>query len=321
MADGSIYQTGAVIDFTPAVAVAAGEIIQLSDGRVGLAHDAIAAGVKGAVQVRGVALCAKTTSMSLLAGGRCYWDASASKIHYKKVNDRDFYIGRVYADAAAADTTGYVELNVDRPYEIDFHRDACLSVPTGTQAVGGFGYPKILGGAQRLELTATSEAQCIDLLTVDRFAIASNPIAEFIFRPVTNGTGAAVDFSLGIANGTSTTDADAVTEHVFIHIDGSDTKIYVQSKDGVSATVTATDSTTTITAGSAVANKVEIWMDARDPADVQVYVNAVLVLTASVFAVGGGTGPLGLLAHLEKTTGTTTGIFDIDEMRVRLMEQ
>lgn len=320
MADASFYQTGTTVDYTPVVAVAAGEIIQFMDGRVGVAHDAIAAGVKGSIQVRGIASLAKTTTMVLLAGGRAYWDASASKAHYKKVNDRDFYIGRVYVDALSADTTCYVELNVDRPYEIDFHRDACLSVPTGTQAVGAFGYPKLLGGAQRLELTATSEAQCIDLLTVDRFAVASNPIAEFIFRPVTNGSGAAVDFSLGFANGTSTTDADAITEHCLIHIDGSDTKIYAQSKDGTT-TVAATDTTTTITAGSAVANRVEVWMDARDPADVQIYVNGVLVLGSTVFALGAATGPLGLLAHLEKTTGTTTGQFDIDEMRVRLMEQ
>jgi hypothetical protein len=205
-------------------------------------------------------------------------------------------------------------------YDIDFHRDACLSVPTGTQAVGAFGYPKLLGGAQRLELTATSEAQCIDLLTVDRFAVASNPIAEFIFRPVTNGSGAAVDFSIGLANGTSTTDADAVTEHVFIHLDGSDTKLYAQSKDGTT-TVTATDTLSTITAGSAVANRVEVWIDARDPAGVAIYINGARVLSGSTFVLTNATGPLGLLTHVEKTTGTTTAQFDIDEMRVRLMEQ
>ncbi len=135
------------------------------------------------------------------------------------------------ADAASADTTCYVALNVDPPYDIKMNRDAYLSVPTGTKAAGAFGYPKPLGGAQVLEITATSEAQCIDLLTVDRFSIASNPIAEFIVRFDALAT-SAVDFNIGLANGTHTTDADSITEYCFIHCDGGDTKLYAQSKDG-----------------------------------------------------------------------------------------
>lgn len=320
MPEASTYKDGCTVQYTTTLAVLAGDIVQLSDGRAAQIVSDAAAGTTATATVEGIVLATKTTSMVLLNGGRAYWDASAGKIHYKKVNDRDFYVGRVTADAASADTTCYVALNVDLRYDIDFHRDAFLSVPTGTQAVGGFGFPKILGGAQRLELTATSEAQCIDLLSVDRFAPGANPILEAIFRPVTNGSGAAVDFSLGFANGTSTTDADAITEHCLIHIDGADTKIYAQSKDG-STTVTATDTTTTITAGSAVANRVEVWMDARDPADIQIYVNGVLVLGSTVFNLGAAVGPLGLLAHLEKSTGTTVGSFEIDELRVRLMEQ
>lgn len=320
MADANTYQDGRMIDYTPVVAVAAGEMIQLQDGRAAFAPTAIAAGIKGAVQVYGVVSLAKTTSQVWLTGGRIYWDASASKGHFRKVNDRDYYVGRVNSDATATATTGYVQLNIDPPYDVDALRDGCLTVPTGTQAVGAFGFPKVIGGSLLIELTATSEAQCIDLLTVDRFAVASNPILEAIIRPAVNGTGAAVDFNLGFANGTSTTDADAVTEHCFVHIDGSDTKIYAQSKDGTT-TVAATDTTTTITAGTAVANRKEVWMDARDPADVQIYVDGVLVLGSTVFALGAATGPLGLLAHLEKTTGTTTGQFIIDALRCRLMEQ
>ena len=319
MPEAKFYQCGDTIDFTPVVAVAAGEMIQLPDGRAGYAFDAIAAGIKGSVQVNGIVAIAKTTSMVLLAGGRAYWDASASKVHFRKVNDRDYYIGRIQADATSAATECYVALNVDPPYDIKMNRDAFLSVPTGTKAAGAFGYPKPLGGCQVLELTATSEAQCIDMLSVDRFAISSNPIAEFIFRVDVNGTDNTVDINIGLANGTSTTDADAVTEHVFIHIDGGSTNINAQSKDGTT-TVTSTDTTADITAGTAVANRVEVWMDARDPADVQIYVEGALVLPSSVFALGAGTGPLGLLAHIEKTTGTATGRITIDEMRVRLME-
>lgn len=320
MADATTYQEGCIVDYTAVVAVAAGELVQFYDGRAGYAVDAIPAGVKGGLQVRGIVTLAKTTSQVWLSGGRIYWDASASKGHFRKVNDRDYYAGRAYADAAATDTVGYVELNVDPQYDVDLRRDGFLTVPTGTQAVGGFGFPKIFGGAQSLELTATSEPQCIDLLSVDRFSVASNPILEAIIRVPVNGTGAAVDFNLGFANGTSTSDADAVTEHCFIHVDGASLAINAQSKDGTT-TVAATDTTTTFTAGSAVANRKEIWMDARDPTDVQIYVDGVLVLASTVFALGAAAGPLGLLVHLEKSTGTTTGQFIVDAMRCRLMEQ
>lgn len=320
MPETTFHQDDCTIQYTTVLAVTAGDIVQVPDGRAGQIVADAAAGTLATAQVKGTVIATKTTSMCLLNGGRAYWDASAGKAHYKKVNDRDFYVGRVQADAAFAATTCYVALNVDPAYDIDLHRDAFLSVPTGTQAVGGFGYPKVLGGAHRLELTATSEAQAIDLLSRDKFAVASNPIAEIIFTPNVNGTGAAVDFNVGLANGTSTSDADAVTEYVYVHLDGSDTKLYVQSKDG-STTVAAADSLSTISAGSAVANRVEVWIDARDPSDVQVYVNAVNVLPSSVFKLDAAVGPLGLLSHLEKSTGTTTGQFDIEAMRVRLMEQ
>ncbi len=54
----------------------------------------------------------------------------------------------------------------------------------------------------------------------------------------------------------------------------------------------------------------------------RVYVDGVLVLPDSVFTLSAGTGPLGLLAHLEKTTGTATaGPVYIDRLVCRTMEQ
>lgn len=307
---------------TAAAAVASGEVRQLADGRAGAYTGLNAAALGDRVNYTdtGKFTLDKTASIVLLDGGRAYWDRSAAKVHYKKVNDRDYYLGRIVGDAASADTTCVVDLNVDPAYDVDLLRDGALTVPTGTQAVGGFGYPKKVGGATLLELTATSEAQCIDLLSVDRFAVAANPILEAIIRIPVNGSGAAVDFNIGLANGTSTTDADAVAEHCFVHVDGADLSLFVQSKDGTT-TVAAADSTVDATAGGAVANRVEIWIDARLPEDVQVYVNGVLVLGATVFRLDNATGPLGLLAHLEKTTGTTTAQFVIDALRARFAEQ
>lgn len=262
----------------------------------------------------------KTAGFSALKGGRAWWDHSANAVYYKKVNDQDFYIGRFSEDASSAALSCVVDANSDPPYDIDLLRDAALSVPTGTQAVGGFGFTKRLGGAHLLELTATNEAQCIDLLSVDRFAIAANAIAEFILRIPVNGSTSAVDFNVGLANGTSTTDADAVTEHVFFHIDGGSTTINAQSKDGTT-TVAATDTTTTLSAGSAVANRVELWIDTRDPTSVVIYVNGSRVLSGSTFDLSHATGPLGLLVHLEKSSSTATGQFVVDAARARFAEQ
>lgn len=321
MPEATYYQEGETLDYTPASALSSGAVIQMSDGRAAIAVGDIAASTQGAMQVCGVAKFTKAAGFVALAGGKAFWDHSANAITYLKVNDKDFYVGRFTADATSASTECYVAMNVNPPANIDLLRDAALSVATGTVAAGGFDLPKLYGGSRGLSLTSTNEAQCVDMLSVDRVAIASNPIAEFVFRLGANGSTSAVDINIGLANGTSTTDADAITEHVFVHIDGGALDILAQSKDGTT-TVTATDTTVDATAGSAVANRFEVWMDCRDPADVQIYINGSLVLGSTVFALGAGTGPIGLLAHVEKTSGTATaGPVYIDRAELRTMEQ
>lgn len=309
-----------VLDYTPELAITAGEVTQLADGRAGVPNSDIAASVQDALQVEGIFIVAKTTGINFLDGGRVFWDHSANKAHFRKVNDRDFYIGRAFGDAASAATTMKVILNVNPPADIDIVRDPVLSVPTGTQAVGGFGYPKPLGGANQIELTATSEAQCIDMLSVDRFALSANAIVEAVIRIPVNGSGAAVDFNIGVANDTDTADADVITESCFFHIDGAALDIKAESDDGTTE-VNATDTNVDATAGSAVANRLEFWMDMRNPADIQLYIDGVNVLPDTVFTLAAAAGPLGLLAHLEKTTGTTTAKFVIDRFQARFAQK
>jgi len=323
MADATYVRGRDDIRVTAAAAVAAGECWQMKDGRaaVYVGQNAAASGDRTTFTTAGQFTFTKTASVVLLDGGRAYLDHSANAVTFRKVNDRDFYLGRVVGDAASADTTCVVNINVNPPADIDILRDAALSVPTGTVAAGGFDLPKLYGGSRGLALTNTNEAQCIDMLSVDRFAVGTNPIAEFIIRPSANGSTSAVDFNIGIANGTSTTDADAVTEHVFFHVDGGSTAINAQSKDGTT-TVAAVDTTKVISAGSAVANRSELWIDARDLASVKLYVDGVRVNSGSTFRLDNATGPLGLLAHLEKTSGTATaGPIYIDRAEVRFSEQ
>lgn len=308
------------VDYTPAVAMSAGQAIQLPDGRAAVATTAIAAGVLGALQVEGQYKFAKTASIVILAGGRVFMDHSARTATFRTVNDKDFYLGTAVADAASAATTVTVNLNVQQRNTIDALNGPSLSVATGTVAAGGFDLPKSYGGSKGLSLTATSEVQCVDILSVDRVAITSNPILEAQFRLGANGSTSAVDISIGFANGTSASDASAVAERCFVHIDGGALDLFAESDDGTTETALV-DTTVNVTAGSAVANRFEVWMDARDPADVQIYVDGVLVLPDSVFTLSAGTGPLGLLAHLEKTTGTATaGPVYIDRLVCRTME-
>lgn len=325
MADATYLRGRDEPRLTTAAALDPGQIIQMQDGRAGVVNTASGASVGDRVTVTtaGQFTVTKTSGVVLLDGGRAYWDHSANAVTFRKVNDRDFYLGRVVGDAASADTTCVVNLNVNPPADIDMLRDGALSVATGTAAAGGFGLPVPYGGALGLSLTATNEAQCVDLLSVDRVALSSNPIAEFIVRIAANGSTNAVDLSIGLANGTSTTDADTITESAFFHIDGGATTIFAESDDGTTE-VAATDTTTTFTAGSAVANRKEFWLDARDPSNVKYYVDGVEVLsaTANLGNIAVATGPLGLLVHLEKSSSTATaGPVYVDRAELRIMEQ
>jgi predicted RecA/RadA family phage recombinase len=323
MADAIYVRPRDEVRITLDAAMDPGELRQLPDGRAAVfnAASGLASGDRANFSTTGQYVCTKTASVVLLDGGRAYWDHSANAITFRKVNDRDFYVGRVVGDAASADTTCVVNLNVDPPYDIDMLRDGALSVATGTAAAGGFGLPQVYGGVRGLSLTATNEAQCVDMLSVDRVAVASNPIAEFEVRLGANGSTSAVDINIGLANGTSTTDADAITESVFFHIDGGALDILAESDDGTTE-VNATDTTVDITAGSAVANRFYFWIDARDPASVKLYVNGVRVLSGSTFVLTAATGPIGLLAHLEKSSSTATaGPIYIDRACLRIAQQ
>jgi len=316
-------QCGETINWTADGTYTKGDVIQVENGRLGVVQADCTSGQVVAVDTSAgtIGRMPKTASIAILSGGRVFWDHSANKAHFKKVNDRDFYAGRASKDAAASDSYVWVAININPPADIDMlNRDGALSVATGTQALGGFLPPQSYGGSKALALTGTAEVQCVDMLSVDKFSVDAQPIAEFVFRPAANGSTNAVDFNVGLANGTSTSDADAVTEHVYAHVDGGSTAINAQSKDGTT-TVAAVDTTKTISAGSAVANRTEVWFDARDKSNVKIYVDGVRVNTGSTFTLAAASGPLGLLAHLEKSTGTATaGPIYIDRAEARLSQ-
>lgn len=307
-------------DYTPTAAVTGGEVVQLSDGLAAVLPVDLASGELGAAETDGVWTVAKTTSMVFLQGGPVYWDHSANKAHYKKVNDRDFYIGTAYDDAASADTTLKVVLNNKAQYVSDLHTDGYVTVLAGTAAAGAFGYPVALGVPRQFEMSATSEAQKVDALGLHGIAPGANFIVEGAFRVINDGSGTVVDVSMGVANATHATDADSITEHLFVHLDANNTTINLQSKDGTT-TVAATDTTTTYTEGSAIGQRKEFWFDARDTTDIQCYIDGVLVLDSTAFKLSGATGPLFPLVHVEKTSSTDTYKLAVDWLRIRIMQE
>lgn len=298
------------------------QVIQVPSGEAAFV-DSLAAVTSGAYtdkpRTSGKVDVAKASGVYMLPGQGIWWDHSANEATYRKVNDRDFYLGTVVTEATSAARSVTVELNRQPRYDIDLARDAFLTSITGTQGHNTMGLFR-RGGAHKLILSSTSEVQKVDALSVDGFSKDANWIVEGQFRVVAGGAGSAPDLSLGIANATHATDADAIAESVFIHLNGNDVNIYAESDDGTTE-VAATDTTIDYTAGSAVANRVHFLMDGRNPADVQIYINGALVLGATVFNVNVAAGPLFLLAHLEKTSAADVFEVDVDFLRVWYSEQ
>lgn len=319
MAEANFVQDGDSIDYTPVVAVTAGELIQLSDGRAGYAATAIAAGVLGAIRVKGVVELTKTASICFLDGGKVYWDASAGKAHFKQVNDRDYYVGMVVGDTAGSASVVRVNLNVFQRTKVDLARDSYASVLVGTAALNGFGFPYREGGSLRFNITATSEAQKVDALALEGCSYAANPIVEFAFRGAV-GSGSASDFSLGVANATHASDADSITDSCFIHLNGNDLNIYAECDDGTNET-TATDTTVDYVATAVLGSRVECWIDMRDMSSIKFYVDGIRVLSGTTFSMAASTATLYPIVHVEKTTGTETAAINVDWMTMRTMEQ
>jgi predicted RecA/RadA family phage recombinase len=302
---------------TLSAALGSGEIWQLKDGRAAFYDSSVAAtsGEKVYLRTDGQVTVAKTNGIVILDGGRVYWDHSANSATYKPANDRDFYLGTAVGDWASGDTQMLVNLNVQQSNTIDFQREAFDTVFVGTRALGGLDLES-RGGAKLFTISATNEAQKIDMLSQFGFARTANAIVELIFNVDSDGAGTVVDVSMGVANATHASDADSIAESLFIHLNANDVNIYAESDDGTNE-VAATDTTIDYTEDTPV----EVWFDLRDEADIQIYVNGALVLGSSTFRLDNATGPLKLLLHIEKTASTDTYSLGINRFHARLAEQ
>lgn len=297
MAEAYYDSVGDAISYKVTAAVSAGQVVQLPDGRAGVACSDVEAGKLAGYQVHGIVKVAKTTSMVMLPGTRLYWDASENKASVLQ-GTGDFPLGVCEDDAAAADTAVLVKLNEEPRPTISFARgfDTRLVNTAGFAAVRG------AGDTVNMAFDVTAEAQKVDALSIYGISPSAKAIANFLVCVNLNSDDAAGDINIGLANDTHASDFESVTEFIGIHTDGNSLNINAQSRDG-STTVTVVDTTVDFVVGTPFL----MQLDLRNNEDVQMYINGVNVLPASVFKTNAAAGPLKLVAHMEKTSNDSPG--------------
>lgn len=320
MPDAFLFQEGKeTLDYTAVAAVTGGQVVQLRDGRAGIIPTDLDAAAIGSASTEGIYTVTKSIDLYWVDGQEVWWDHSANAAVLRPANDKDFVIGCAYGDSTAAATTGKIQLNVQPTYLIDIHSSGFQTLVVKT-VVGSTTVEvpdlRVRGGSSSMYHGATSEAQKVDLISTRAFAVGSKWIVDGIVNVITNGATATSDFNIGVANATHASDADVIAESCFLHIDGNSTKINAESDDGTTE-VAATDTTVVFTAGTPF----HFLMDGRNPADIQIYINGVLVLASTVFVLTAATGPLKLLAHFEKSAQTDVGVINIDQLRVRIANE
>jgi hypothetical protein len=303
MAEAVTSQDGEILNWTADGTYTKGDVIQVPDGRAGIVlQDCTSGNPVGVDVTRGrIYTVEKTTTMVMLPGSRLFWDHSANKAHLLYVNDRDFYLGTCMSDGLSADTTVRVALNMEPVYNASLAH-GYQSIPIQTA-----GFPSINSGGAfggvGLILQAANEAQKVDALGHRGVSLAglAESIVDCLICVNDNGGATAADANIGIANGTHATDFESVTQFVGVHLDGNDLNINLASRDGTSAAVGNTDTTIDFVEGTPFL----VQMDLRNTADVQIYVNGVLALTASTFNISAASAAgLKPVAHLEKTAAT-----------------
>lgn len=319
MAEATRIRPNSQVRLTNASSIVSAAIWQLPDGRLGYNRSrSSGAGGVSIFETGDVAIVPKATGITLLDGGRVYWDRTNRVATYKRVDSRSAYLGRCDGGAASADTSVAVTFNIDPPYDLDLLRDPFETAIVGTQSLGGMGlYQR---GALHLTLDSTNEAQKVDALSVDGFSIDGNAVIEIAGRILSVPASSAVDISLGFADGTHASDADQIAKSCFIHIDGGSQDILAESDDATHET-TATDTTVNYTAGSDIDSRFECWIDTRNPSSVAFYVNAVRVLSSTTFNMSSASGVLKLLVHAEKSASNGTLDLVIDRCCARCAEQ
>lgn len=288
-------QPAGEVEFTAAAAHSAGEILRLADGRAAYVANAegLASGDIGTLYTEGVVAVKKSTSVVFLPGQEIWWDSTNNQATHRV--DGDLYVGvNVDGSVAATATTVLVDLNAHPKYTIDLSQDAYdLTETLGLGVTDTNGHFK-------LAFDAVAEIAVAEVLSRDTFSVTNPGIVEFDMAIFAIGDDAALDISVGVASATLSTDADGIAESFLIHLDGAALDIKLESDDGTTE-VAATDTTVNAVDDTYF----HVMLDMRDTTDMQAYINGANVLPASVFKMNAATGPLHLVANIEKTNNDT----------------
>jgi hypothetical protein len=292
-------------------AVVSGEVHQLANGLAGYKKGLTSAAINDAVAYEswGQVTLPKAANICLLDGGRAYWDHTNQVVTFKRTSARDFLLGSIVGDAAAADASCTVNLNEHPYYDLDLYRDRVTVTPVLTAGAPSFSNKIFL-------LDNTNEAEKIDAINVDGFSTGSKCIIEAAINVTADDSSTHAIFSIGAASGTHATAFTSITNSIGIQVKAHDTKIYAESVTAAT-TVAPTDTTKTYTAGT----RFEVWIDLRNSSAPAIYVNGVRVLAATVFDVHTSAVDWFLIAHLVKTATTDTMQVAVDWLRARQMEQ
>jgi predicted RecA/RadA family phage recombinase len=309
MPEAALYQAGDIISFTTVAAVSAGEILQVPDGRAGVAIATTLAGGVVSCQITGIHKIEKTTNEIYVPGQRLYWDASASKVTaVPPITAADFFVGCAANDATASATVAEVELDKDWEGSVD-QRSATFAVSSTLTA----GDPRVaqVGAGMRFVLDATNEAQMISALSHKAVALDSDWI--FLAEVVLDAAaGSATDISIGVADGSHASDFQSVATLCTIHIDGGTADILVQSDDGTTD-VAPIDSNL----NWASATPFALAIDGRDPADIKLYVNGIReTATGTTLALAAAASGLKACVHIEKSSSTNTADVTVANMKI-----
>lgn len=307
------YQDGRTIDHTPTAAVVAGEVLQLPDGRAAVAPCAIAAGVKGAVQVAGIVTVQKSITQTMLVSNKVFWDTSASKCNLLHGGSSDFFLGTVVEDAAYAGTTVKVNLNAEPAYNLAL-RDGFWAVPIPAITANPQGMMFAHGNGVSMAFDTAAEAEKFDALSTNAIATGTPGVLQARVCINLNGDDAAFDFNVGLASGSHATDAGAITSSLFLHTNGADLSLFIES-DNATAEVSETDTTIDAVVGTPFL----VTWDLRDWSAIKCYINGLRVGdgttgSAVTLTLAGVAGPLKLLAHMEKTANDSPGNFTVMDL-------
>ena len=309
MSEGPTKHDGNTIKMVVANALVSGQVIQTPGGQA-----AVYVGMKAAVSGDWVTLdtagsrpVAKTALIVFLPGQEVWWDVTNNKATYKLAGD--FYVGVAPDGALGSASVVNTLMNVPPSYVLDSYQ---RSGEWTTEATLGLGVVEAYGGRLTLAFDAVAEAAQAAVFGSRTVNVSEQPIVEIEAAIFDIGDHAALDITIGMADGSHTTDFDSVSDYAAFHLNGSVLDILTKSDD------TANPLSEDSSGVDAVDDTFAFWqIDARDKADVKFYHNGIELNVGTAALLTASTADLFPIVHMEKTSNDTLGDVRVNRMTLR----